>query len=114
MGAAGETAAAEYLRKKRYRILGMNFRCRGGELDIIASRQDTIVFAEVKSRRAGSYAPPAEYVTPEKQRHLRYAAEEWLVRFSDPDADCRFDIIEVYFDEKGERVLNINHMEDAF
>ena len=113
LGAAGETAAADFLRRKHYRILGKNYRCRGGELDIIAQQKETIVFVEVKSRRIGGYAAPSEYVTPEKQRHLRCAAEQWLVCFADADADCRFDVIEVYFDAKGEKVLNMNHMEDA-
>lgn len=114
LGAAGEAAAADFLRKKHYRILNQNYRCRGGELDIVAQRKNIYVFVEVKTRRIGSYAAPSEYVTPEKQRHIRFAAEDWLVRHADEDADCRFDIVEVFFDAKGEKILNMNHMEDAF
>lgn len=114
LGAFGEAAAADYLRKKRYEILGMNYRCPQGELDIIARKGDTVVFAEVKLRREGGFAPAAEYVTPAKQRKLRFAAEAWLAENDMDDVPCRFDVIEVYVNGDGGRVTKINQMEDAF
>ena len=51
LGAAGEKAAAKYLRRRGYRIVARNYRCRGGEIDLIALDADTIVFVEVKTRR---------------------------------------------------------------
>jgi len=114
LGAFGEAAAADWLRKKHYEILAMNYRCRLGELDVIAKNRGVIVFAEVKLRREGGYAPAAEYVTPEKQRRLRIAAESWLCQNALEDAECRFDVIEVYLEREGTRVTKIEQMEDAF
>ena len=114
LGAFGEAAAAEYLRKKHYHILGMNYRCTQGELDVIAKEKDTIVFVEVKLRREGGFAPAAEYVTPQKQRKLRLAAEAWLAENELEDVPCRFDVIEVYLERSGGKVKSISRMEDAF
>ena len=114
LGAFGEAAAAEYLRKKRYRILGMNYRCAQGELDVIAQEGDTVVFAEVKLRHEGGFAPAAEYVTPGKQRKLRLTAEAWLAENGLEDVPCRFDVIEIYLARDGGKVKTISQMEDAF
>ncbi len=114
LGAFGEAAAADHLRKKRYEILGMNYRCPLGELDIIARQKETIVFAEVKLRREGGYASAAEAVTPVKQRRLRFAAESWLAENELEDAPCRFDVIEVYLEKTGGRIRRIRHLEEAF
>ena len=114
LGAFGEAAAAEYLRKKRYEILGMNYRCRLGELDIIARQKGAVVFVEVKLRREGGYASAAEAVTPAKQRRLLIAAENWLAENELEDVPCRFDVIEVYLEKSGGKVKRINHLEEAF
>ena len=114
LGAFGEAAAADFLRKKRYEILAMNYRCRLGELDIVAKQRETFVFAEVKLRREGGYAGAAEAVTPVKQRRLRFAAEAWLAENELEDAPCRFDVIEVYLEKTGGRVKRIHHLEEAF
>ncbi len=114
LGAFGEAAAAEYLRKKRYQILGMNYRCPQGELDVIAKQKDTVVFAEVKLRREGGFASAAEAVTPQKQRRLRLAAEAWLAENELDDVPCRFDVIEIYLEREGGKVKTIAQMEDAF
>ncbi|MBR2716600.1 MAG: YraN family protein [Oscillospiraceae bacterium] len=114
LGAFGEAAAAEYLRKKHYEILGMNYRCPLGELDIIARREGTVVFTEVKLRREGGYAGAAEAVTPAKQRKLRIAAESWLAENELEDVPCRFDVIEVYLERTGGRVKRIHQIEEAF
>ena len=114
LGAFGEAAAAEYLRKKRYEILAMNYRCRLGELDIIARQRQTFVFVEVKLRREGGFASAAEAVTPVKQRRLMIAAETWLAENGLEDVPCRFDIIEIYLAKTGSKVAGINHLEEAF
>ncbi len=114
LGAFGEAAAADYLRKKRYEILAMNYRCRLGELDIIAKQKDTYVFTEVKLRREGGYAAASEAVTPAKQRRLQIAAETWLAENELEDVPCRFDVIEIYVEKNGGRIINLNHLEEAF
>ena len=114
LGAFGEAAAADFLRKRRYEILGMNYRCRLGELDIIAKEKDTYVFVEVKLRREGGFAPAADAVTPVKQRRLEIAAETWLAENGLEEVPCRFDVIEVYLEKSGGRIKRINHLEEAF
>ena len=79
LGRFGEAAAAEYLRKKGYAILGMNYRTRLGEIDLIAGDRRFVVFVEVKLRRSGDFARPREFVTASKQRRILAAAAEWLL-----------------------------------
>ena len=114
LGAMGEAAAADWLRKKRWKILAMNYRCRLGEVDIIARDGGEYVFVEVKLRRIGGYAPAAEYVTPAKQRKLRLAAESWLVENGLEDPPCRFDVVEVYLDRESDRIERLNLISEAF
>lgn len=95
LGRFGEAAAAEFLRKKGYEILGMNYRTRLGEIDIIAAKGRFVVFAEVKLRRSGDFAQAREFVTPAKQRRIMAAAQGWLLD-SGENRQPRFDVIEVY------------------
>ena len=114
LGAFGEAAAAEYLRKKRYEILGMNYRCREGELDIIARQAKTVVFAEVKLRKNSAFAQAREFVTPAKQRRVIAAAEDWLQRHP-TDLQPRFDVLEVYAPEGTQTAEPVvRHWENAF
>lgn len=107
-GARGEQKAAEFLRKKGYEIVGLNYRVRGGEIDVIAQNHRYLVFAEVKTRASGSFALAREYVTAAKQRKLIFAAELYLA--SNPTKlQPRFDVIEIYNDSG-----SINHIENAF
>ena len=114
LGAWGEERAAKYLRSKGYTILERNFRCRAGEIDIIALRGGAIVFVEVKLRRDSEFAEAREFVTPAKQARIRTAASLWLAEHETP-LQPRFDVIEIYA-PYGERTLfpKINHLEDAF
>ena len=110
-GSLGETAAAEYLRKKRYRIVGMNYACRYGEIDLIAETREYIVFVEVKSRKSAAFAEAREFVTSAKQRRITATAELWLMQ-NPTEKQPRFDVIEVYRDEGV--VKSIHHIENAF
>ena len=114
LGALGEQTAADWLRKKRWTILGMNYRCRFGEIDIVAREGEEYVFVEVKLRKAGGYAPAAEYVTLRKQERLRMAAQDWLVRSGLEDPPCRFDVVEVYLDRAGEKIEKLSLIREAF
>lgn len=73
-GQIGENAAADVLRAKGYRILRQNYRCRYGEIDIIAEKYGEMSFVEVKTRQDLHYGRPCEAVTEEKKKHLRKAA----------------------------------------
>jgi len=113
-GRWGEDLAAEFLKKKGWRIVGRNYSCRMGEIDIIAQKGPYIVFAEVKLRKSARFARAMEYVTEAKQRRIVTAAELWL-QANPTKAQPRFDVIEVYAPE-GLRTETpeINHIEDAF
>jgi putative endonuclease len=111
-GAGGEAAAAEFLRKKKYRIEAMGYRSRYGEIDIIASDKDFIVFAEVKLRKSSSFAQAREFVDERKQQRIKTTAQMWLAE-NETDLQPRFDVIEIYASENMSK-MQINHIEDAF
>ena len=111
-GNLGEDTAAEYLRRRGYDILDRQWRCRYGELDIVARSPDgTVCFVEVKLRRDGSMIPPREAVGYHKQERLRNAALSWLDEH-ETDAPARFDVAEVYAFPDGS--VRLEYLEDAF
>ena len=113
-GAWGESLAARYLKRKRYKILGQNFSCRFGEIDIIAENRDFLVFAEVKLRKDDSHGAAREFVTAAKQERLRKTALLYLSQHP-TEKQPRFDVIEIYAPEGTETGSPIlNHLEDAF
>ena len=113
-GAWGEAVAAAYLRRKRYRILARGYRCRYGEIDLIASTRDCLVFVEVKLRKNDKFAEAMEYVDHNKQQRLRSTAMMYLAQM--PIAlPARFDVIEIYAPHGAATLFpRIHHMEDAF
>lgn len=110
----GEERAARYLRLHGYRILERNFRCRQGEIDIIARKGTFVAFVEVKQRKNADFGEAREFVTWSKQRRILAAAELWLLK-TRCELQPRFDVIEVYAPE-GTRTLRpeIHHLENAF
>lgn len=78
LGEIGENMAAELLRSKGYDILRRNYRCRFGEIDIIAEKYGELCFVEVKTRQGFDYGRPCESVTYEKKKHIRRTAGEYL------------------------------------
>lgn len=114
LGSWGEDKAANYLRRKGYKILERNFSCRFGEIDLIASRGGYLAFVEVKLRKDAAFAQAREFVDRRKQRRIITAAELWL-SCHDTDLQPRFDVIELYAPEgEKSRRIEINHIEDAF
>lgn len=113
-GTWGESVAAEYLRKKRYKLEGMNYRSRFGEIDLIVSNRKYLVFVEVKLRKSSNFAAAAEFVDWHKQNRLRTTAEIYLAG-NPTTLQPRFDVIEIYAPQ-GIETKNplINHLEDAF
>lgn len=109
-GSAGESAAAAYLKKKRYKIIGQNYSCRFGEIDIIARQGNYIVFVEVKSRKNEYFAMAREFVTRSKQERIIKSAMLWLQQ-NEVDLQPRFDVIEVVGEGRRQR---ITHIEAAF
>ena len=110
-GNRGEAAAARCLRQRGYTLLASQWRCRFGELDLVAQdRRGTLCIVEVKLRGVGSIALPREFVDSRKQQRLRSAAELYLAS-GGLDVPVRFDVAEVY-DEGGS--LRIEYIENAF
>ena len=95
LGRWGEQLVAEALRRKGWKIVAMNYRCRLGEIDLIAEGRGVLAFVEVKLRKNDDFGRPAEAVTRGKQAKLRAAAELYLSQH--PTAgQPRFDVAEVY------------------
>lgn len=110
-GKIWEIAAAEYLRKRRYKLLEANFSTRFGEVDLIVKNKKYLCFVEVKQRDASSVAMPREFVDYQKQRRLSLCAEIYLA--SNPtELQPRFDVIEIY--TKDNQIKSIKHLENAF
>lgn len=113
-GAWGEALAAEYLRKKRYQIIGAGYRCRFGEIDLIVQNKKYLVFAEVKLRKSADFAQAMEYVDRRKQERIRTTALMYLSEHP-TELQPRFDVIEIYAPEGTATARpEIHHMEDAF
>lgn len=109
-GSDGESAAAAYLKKKRYKIIGRNYSCRFGEIDIIARQGNYVVFVEVKTRKSEGFAMAREFVTRSKQERVIKSAMLWLQQ-NDVELQPRFDVIEVVGEGSARR---ITHIESAF
>ncbi len=88
----GEEAAAKWYIDQGYRILARNWRCRDGELDLIALQGTTVVFCEVKTRSSNAFGSPFEAVTLAKQRRIRRLAMAWLNESNTRADDLRFDV----------------------
>lgn len=114
VGAWGEAQAAEYLRKKRYKLIATGYRSRFGEIDLIVANREYLVFVEVKLRKSSNFANAYEHVDRWKQDRLRTTAEIYLSQ-NPTDLQPRFDVIEIYAKD-GVETHNpvINHLEDAF
>lgn len=114
VGRWGEQTAAEYLKKHRYSVVGLNYSCRFGEIDIIAKNKKYIVFAEVKLRRDADFAQAREFVTKSKQEKIIKTAALCLSE-NQTELQPRFDVIEVYAPMGTEsKKPQINHLENAF
>lgn len=97
LGRWGEKQAAGYLHQKGYRLLAAGYRCRMGEIDLIAQKGRELTFVEVKLRRNARFAEPREQVTAAKQRRILLAARNFLAQHPEyGEHYCRFDVAEVY------------------
>lgn len=111
IGNMGEAFVAEYLKKKGYIISARNYRCRFGEIDVIAENNDEILFVEVKTRSERSVVRPYEYVNIAKQRKIFVTASIYLQN-NGFGLKPRFDVAEVFTDDGGK--MRLNYFENAF
>ncbi len=98
LGRWGEAQTADYLRKHGYELLASGYRCRFGEIDLIAAKGGILAFVEVKLRKDDSFAQPREFVDARKQSRIRTTAEYYLAE-SGSLLQPRFDVAEVYAPE---------------
>lgn len=114
LGRWGEERAAEELRRKGYTIVAAGWRCRMGEVDLIAQKGGFLAFVEVKLRKSGTFAQAREFVDPRKQEKLLLTAQLYLSE-NPTRLQPRFDVIEVYAPQGTATVSPvIRHYEDAF
>ena len=112
MGLWGENKAVEFLKAKNYTILTRNYHSRFGEIDIIARKQNTIIFVEVKTRKNTAFGFPAEFVDYKKQQKIMKTAQLYRNDNFNAEFDYRFDIIEVFHYDDNK--VNFNHLKGAF
>lgn len=114
LGKWGEALVAEDLRKRGWTIRGAGYRCRTGEIDLIATKGRYIAFVEVKLRKSAAYGSAGEAVTHQKQEKLRAAAQLYLQTYP-TQLQPRFDVAEVYAPQGFEtKAPQIDYIENAF
>ena len=111
-GKKGEKEAQAFLKKKGYRILETNYRCREGEIDIIARKKDTIVFVEVRTKTGTQFGSPGESITTSKKAKLRATALSYASSHKDMPETWRIDFIGIEMDVNG-KPASIEHIENA-
>ena len=114
LGRLGERLAAEHLERLGYRIVARNHRTRFGEIDLVAADDETLVFCEVKTRRAGS-GTPWEALDDRKRKQVRTMGAAWLAETHERPrtAELRFDAVGVIVDARG-ALVELVHLEGAF
>jgi putative endonuclease len=114
LGELGEKLALQHLIDLNYAILHCNWRCRTGELDIIAEDEEILVFIEVRTRRqTGTFGTPQESVDVRKQKQVRETAQVYLHHQRKYDCKVRFDLISVVMSLQTE-LVRIDHLRHAF
>jgi len=113
IGRLGEALASEYLKGLGYQFLDQNYHTRYGELDLVFLDEDSIVFAEVKTRTSSAFGSPESSITTAKIEHIQDAALLWLQDHPDTQDDWRIDVIAILLDSKGnpkdiQHFINVN------
>ena len=109
-GRQAEDLAARFLEKKKLRIIARNYRCRGGEIDLVCRDGKVLVFVEVRLRQNTAFGGAAASVTAIKQRRIILAAQHFLMSHSLANSDCRFDCVLL----NGVSENHIEWLRDAF
>lgn len=112
LGRAGEQIARRALEERGLQIIEGNYRCTLGEMDLIAKRDNTWVFVEVKTRRGNRYGTAADAVNSRKQKKIMQVAETYLQEHGLIDADWRIDVVAIDMDARG-KLLGIDVIENA-
>lgn len=103
LGEFGENLAGEFLKRRGYKIIFRNYRTRLGEIDLIAEKDKTLFFVEVKTRTTDEFGLPAEAVNRAKLSHLQRAVEIYLSEKRLEDVDWRLEAVSVEIDKKNNK-----------
>ena len=112
LGQWGEGHARRYLEGKGYSVLTTNYRCRWGEVDIVARQGQDLVFVEVRTRRGTGFGTPEESVTATKSQRLIATAQDYLESNGLEQAQWRVDLVGINLDGAG-KLLKVEHPEHA-
>ena len=112
LGEFGERWARTYLERNGYRIRETNFRCREGEIDIVAQHEDCLVFVEVRTKTGSRFGTPEESVTVAKQERLAAVAASYRQAHENLPTEWRIDVVAVEVDSRG-RVVRTEHIQNA-
>jgi putative endonuclease len=112
LGELGERWAREYLERHGYRIRETNFRCREGEIDIVAEHEGCLVFVEVRAKTGSQFGTPEESVTPVKQERLAAVAMSYLQTRDEQPSEWRIDVVAIEVSPKG-RVVRTELIQNA-
>ena len=113
IGKQGEILAQTYLRKQDYILLQKNFRCKLGEIDIIAKDKEVVVFIEVRTKTSTTYGPAYNSVTYSKQKQVKRVALFYISKYNLVNTQFRFDVIGITLNlQTGQH--QIDHIQNAF
>ncbi|MEW6141777.1 MAG: YraN family protein [Chloroflexota bacterium] len=112
LGAAGEKVARDFLRKKGYKIIETNFRCRHGEIDIITRKGGSVVFVEVRTKSSDAFGTPEESVTRQKRERLVATALTYLISHPGLPENWRIDLLAIETDRDG-KTQRVSLIENA-
>jgi len=112
-GRLGEDLACRALKKKGYHIIERNYRCRYGEIDVVAKKDDYLVFIEVRSRTVNSFGTAAESVTAVKRQHLVATAMDYLGSHDNLPEDWRVDFVGINLDASDSHLHGMEIIENA-
>ena len=112
VGAIGEKLARNFLKKKGYRIHETNFRCREGEIDIVAERKDYLVFIEVRTKTSSNFGNPEESVTYTKKEKVVASALAYLNSHQNLPPQWRIDFVAIELNQEG-KATRIEIIENA-
>jgi putative endonuclease len=111
LGHVGESAAVRHLLGLGWMVLERNYRCRAGEIDVVARDQESVVFVEVRTRASEAFGTPEESITPSKARRMMTCALTYMATHPDLSADWRIDVIAVRVER--DRTLSVSHYRNA-
>jgi putative endonuclease len=114
LGKIGEEMAIHYLKGLGYQIRVTNFRCKLGEIDIIAEDQKIIVFIEVRTRKSETFGPAYNSVTYPKQQQVKKVALYYISQNNLVNTQFRFDVIGIYLPNSKSEKPRIDHIQNAF